>query len=105
MMERYGAKDLLRSIEDLKRGKVGRLVETRLCEFGEMGGESSREIFKELSFCMLCANYAAERSIEIQKALGDDFLNLSEAELRARLVDLGYRFPNVRAKYIAEARR
>ena len=104
-MEGYSAKDLLRSIEDLKRDEVGTLVETRISEFSKMGGESSREIFKELCFCMLCANYAAERSIAIQKALGDDFLNLPEAKLRARLVALGYRFPNVRAKYIVEARR
>jgi len=104
-MERYSVKGLLRSIEDLKRDKVSNLVETRISEFRKMGGESSGEIFKELCFCMLCANYAAERSIKIQKALGDGFLNLPEAKLRARLVALGYRFPNVRTRYIVEARR
>lgn len=74
-------------------------------EFKDMGSKSSREIFKELCFCILCANYTAERSIRIQKAMGDGFLALPEPQLKARLTALGYRFPNIRSEYIAEARK
>ena len=96
---------LLRSIEDLKQSEVANLIASRIREFKEMGSKPSREIFKELCFCLLCANFVAERSIQIQDAVGDGFLTLSESQLRERLRNLGHRFPNVRAKYVVEARR
>ena len=53
---------------------------------------------------MLTANYSAERGIEIQNKIGDEFLTLSEKRLASTLRTLGYRYPNVRAGYIAQAR-
>ena len=104
-MQRDISRELLDSIESLRQSKVGGLVDSRTKEFKEMGNRPSREIFKELCFCILCANYTAERSMQIQKAVGDGFLVLPESQLRERLRTLGYRFPNVRSEYIAEARR
>ena len=103
-MQQDVERDLLRSIEDLKQSEVRSLVDSRIREFKETGDRSSREIFKELCFCMLCANYAAERSMQIQRAVGDGFLTLSESQLRNRLKSLGYRFPNVRSEYVVRAR-
>jgi N-glycosylase/DNA lyase len=97
--------ELVKYVEDLKRSEVRDLVDSRVEEFKEMGSRSSTEVFKELCFCILCANYAAERSIEMQLAIGDGFSTLSESQLREKLKALGYRFPNVRAEYIVEARR
>jgi len=96
---------LLESIEELKRTEVRSLIDKRIREFEETGKKPSSEIFKELCFCMLCANYDAERSIKIQKAIGDGFLNLPEPQLAERLKALGHRFPNARAGYIVEARK
>ena len=53
----------------------------------------------------MTANFQAEKSIFIQKEIGDGFLNLSEKKLAEKLKKLGHRFPNTRAKYICEARK
>ncbi len=96
---------LLRSISSLKKGRVGSLVRSRMREFDEMGRRGEDEIFGELCFCLLTANYSAEGGIRIQRELGDAFVRLPQAALARRLRALGYRFPNARARYIVEARR
>jgi N-glycosylase/DNA lyase len=89
----------------LKETGVKRVVDSRLREFKRTGNKSSDGIFKELCFCILTANFQAERAIRIQEELGDGFLKLTEKRLAKRLRELGYRYPNTRAKYIVEARK
>lgn len=98
-------KKIIIGIENLKRNTVSRLINKRTLEFKKLGKKSNREVFKELCFCLLTANFDAERAIKIQDAVGDGFVTLSEKSLAATLRALGYRYPNVRAKYIVEARR
>lgn len=98
-------KRLLNSLENLKRGKTRGLVDRKIREFREMGKSSGDEIFQELCFCLLTANYSAEGGIRIQKDVGNGFCNLSETELAGRLKGLGHRYPNARAGYIFEARK
>ena len=95
---------LLETIEELKRSDIRKLISARTNEFKEIGNKPSKKIFKELCFCILCANYSAERCIMIQSIIGNGFLTLSEKCLREKLKVNGYRYPNVRAKYIVEAR-
>lgn len=97
-------KALLKSIEDLKESTVKDLIDTRLREFKEIGDASNKEIFKELCFCILTAHYNAERSMKMQKLMGDDFLTLPKAQLAEKLKRLGHRYPDARAKYIIAAR-
>jgi len=97
-------KDLIDYIEKLKKSLVGRKVEKRIKEFKEISKKSNDDIFKELCFCILTANFNAEKSIEIQNKIGDGFLNFSEKELEKKLRELGHRYPKTRAKYIVEAR-
>jgi len=92
-------------IENLKKSKVRDLVNARIKEFRENGKKSSRELFKELCFCILTANFIAEKSLKIQKEINDGFLTLPEHELAEKLRKLGHRFPQKRAKYIVEARK
>ena len=92
-------------IENLKNSKVRDLVNARIKEFRENGKKSSRELFKELCFCILTANFIAEKSLKIQKEINDGFLTLPEHELAEKLRKLGHRFPQKRAKYIVEARK
>lgn len=98
-------RELIETIEDLKKSEVKGLIDTRMGEFKEIGEGPSREIFKELCFCILTANFSAERSIKIQMEIGDGFLTLSESLLAEKLRELGHRYPEARARYIVEARR
>ncbi|MCD6511661.1 MAG: N-glycosylase/DNA lyase [Thaumarchaeota archaeon] len=83
--------------------EVGWLVRKRMEEFEGKRGEE--ELFKELCFCLLTANFTAEGGIRIQNEVGDGFLKLDEGELVRRLKELGHRYPRARARYIVEARR
>jgi N-glycosylase/DNA lyase len=98
--------NLLQAIEcQMVDTELTALVDTRIKEFEELGAKPCGEIFKELCFCILTANFAAEKSIEIQETIGGGFLTHSEPQLADKLKELGYRYPNIRAKYIVEARR
>jgi N-glycosylase/DNA lyase len=100
-------KKLADAVEKLRKSEVKGVIDDRLKEFEDLGKKSSNELFKEMCFCLLTANCAADKCMAIQKSLGGrgGFLTLSEQKLAARLRELGYRFPNVRAKYISEARK
>jgi len=98
-------KRLLQSIKNLKNSKIKNLVDTRLREFKEIGNRSSNEIFEELCFCVLTANFNAERSLKIQRQIGDGFLSFPKSDLARKLRELGHRFPNTRARYIVDARK
>ncbi|HEC94513.1 MAG TPA: N-glycosylase/DNA lyase [Thermoplasmatales archaeon] len=96
--------DLLNAVKDLKSSDVKKLVDTRIREFKGIGVGSSDVIFKELCFCILTANFNAEKCMRIQREVGDGFLTFSEKKLAERLKELGHRYPNTRAKYISDAR-
>src|SRR5208283_5549678 len=95
---------LIKSIKSLKTTSVGDTIDKRMASFSALGNSSEEEIFKELCFCILTANYSAEGGIRIQKSIGSGFLSLSEPDLARELKRLGYRFPNMRARYIVDAR-
>lgn len=97
--------ELLEKINSLRNSHVKKLVEIRIKEFKQTGRKTSREIFKELCFCILTANFNAERSIEIWRKIDDGFLTLSPSQLTEELRILGHRYPKMRAQYIIEARR
>jgi len=96
---------LLKLVESLKKTNVRVIVDSRIREFKELGRKSNTELFKELCFCILTANYSAERGIEIQKKMGNGFLTLPEKQLARRLKELGHRYPNNRAAYIVYGRK
>lgn len=95
----------LKCARSIKNDAIKDLVDRRLAEFKRLGRKSDEDIFKELCFCLLTANYSAEGGIRIQQAIGDGFLSLPEKQLAVKLKKLGYRFPNVRASFIVQARK
>jgi len=95
---------LIALVEDLKKSDIKKIVDSRMQEFEEIGKKNSNEIFKELCFCLMTANFSASGGIKIQNAIGDGFLHIPEEELAKQLAILGHRFPNMRAKFIVEAR-
>ena len=97
--------NLIEAVEKLKNSEVKSLVGSRMREFEKLGKKSSGELFSELCFCILTANFNAERSIKIQDKMGDCFCNSPETELAEKLRGFGHRYPERRAKYIVESRR
>ena len=97
-------KKLLLLVEKLKKNELKNLVDIRIREFKEIGKKSSNEIFKELCFCILTANFNAEKCIKIQNEIDDGFLTLNESQLTEKLEYFCHRYPSARAKYIIEAR-
>jgi N-glycosylase/DNA lyase len=98
-------KCLIEDVEKLKSGNLRKRIESRLREFEEAGNKSSEDVFQELCFCLLTANFNAEKSIMIQERIGKGFLTLPEERLAGRLRELGHRYPSARARYIVEARK
>ena len=96
---------LISKLKKLRKGKVRALVNRRLSEFKNVGLSNSKNIFKELCFCILTANFNAERSMKIQKKINNGFLTLSYFQLAKKLKELGHRYPKTRAKYIVNARK
>lgn len=80
-------------------------IDKRIGEFKNAGKKGNKEIFNELCFCLLTANYDAQKAINIQNKIQNGFIEYPEIKLSDELKKLGYRFPNVRSKYIMEARR
>jgi N-glycosylase/DNA lyase len=105
MAKNNNSRKLASYIEKLKDSEIKKIIDDRIKEFKNNGSKLSSQIFKELCFCLLTANFNAERSIKIHNAIGDGFLTLSETKLAEKLKNLGYRFPNSRAKYLSEAKR
>jgi len=97
-------KDLINSIQNLKNSEIAQVINSRMEEFSEIKKRSIEDIFVELCFCIMTANCGAEKCIEIHDLIGSDFLNLSEGSLVNKFKEYGYRFPNVRANYIINAR-
>src|SRR3989344_1879771 len=96
---------LISLVKQLKSSPIKNIIDSRIKEFSELGKKSINEIFKELCFCLLTANFSAQGGIKIQKEIGDGFLVLSEIDLAKKLSELGHRFPNARAGYIFLARQ
>jgi N-glycosylase/DNA lyase len=97
-------KDLLNSISKLKKSEIKNLISSRIKEFSQIKNSSINDIFRELCFCIMTANCGAEKCIEIHEKINDGFNNLPQIQLVEKFKKLGYRFPNIRAKYIFEAR-
>ncbi|AEH50695.1 N-glycosylase/DNA lyase [Pseudothermotoga thermarum] len=98
----------IRLLEDLKRIKeeARPLVEKRFSEFKNLGENGTdADLFSELCFCVLTANWSAQGGIKAQQVIGPEgFLNLTEAELEQLLTKLGHRYPKARASYIVKNR-
>jgi len=95
---------LINNIEELKNSDISDIINKRIKEFKHFNKLSNDDLFKELCFCILTANYSAERSIKIQEEISECFLNDSEEELSLKLKIKGHRFPNARAKYISNSK-
>ncbi len=97
--------ELLDKIQNLKNSEIKNRIDTRLFEFSVIKNQPIDSIFKELCFCLMTANCSAAKCIEIHEYINEGFLNYSEIRLVNKFKELGYRFPNVRSRFIIEARQ
>ncbi len=97
---------LIEKIKELRKDKsLRKRIEERLEEFRELGRKESKEIFKELCFCILTANFNAQRSIKIQKLIGDGFFFFFFILFSFFLKIFGHFYSDASASYIVNARR
>lgn len=96
---------LINKVKELTETGIRRIVEERIQDFKDLGSCESKEIFKELCFCLLTANFNAERSILIQERISDGFLYMDKERLVRSLKSSGHRYPEKRAEHIVDARR
>jgi N-glycosylase/DNA lyase len=94
---------LVNKIESLKKSEVSDVVDKRIKDFKNINRKSNEELFQEMCFCLLTANFNAEKSIKIQNEIGECFYTDSRDELSKKLKNYGHRFPNTRAEYISES--
>jgi N-glycosylase/DNA lyase len=94
---------LIKKIEDLKNCQIKDLVQNRLNDFKNINKNSNFDLFQEMCFCLLTANFNAEKCINIQNKIGKYFFTDSKEELSKKLKTYGHRFPNARACYIKDS--
>lgn len=97
-------KNLIQKINQLKNSPISKVISDKIKEFEKIGKEKEDKVFSELCFCLLTANFQAEKCIRIQQEMGRDFLHLPEKELAMKLKEAGHRFWPQRANRIVEAR-
>ena len=98
-------KNLIEKIESLKKSDIKKVIDNRINDFKNIDKKSNDQLFNEMCFCMLTANFNAEKSIKIQNEIGECFYTDSKDELTRKLKDFGHRFPNARAEYISESKK
>jgi N-glycosylase/DNA lyase len=93
----------MEGIDELKRyyHKVRPQIKSRLAEFEKFQNCGTDELFKELCFCVLTANTSAEMGIKAMDAAGEEMLHGDATKICEALKSCSYRYPNVRAEYIA----
>jgi len=96
--------ELVKEIETLKQSETKKIIDDRINEFKNINKNSNDELFNEMCFCILTANYNAEKTIKIQNDIGNSFCEGSKETLCNKLKEYGHRFPNARADYITCSR-
>lgn len=100
----YFMEKLIKRIEKLKKTPLKKIVNERMEEFSSFREARNEEVFLELCFCFMTANFQAAKSWEIQNKIGSGFWTLSESELQLKLKELGHRFWPQRGSRIYEVR-
>ncbi len=96
-------KNLIKKINKLKQDDISKVINARIKEFESI--KHPDDIFSELCFCLLTANFQAKKSWEIQKELDNEFKTLSERKLAKKLKVMGHRFWPQRAERIVLVRK
>lgn len=99
-------KKLIERVENLKKKEnLKEIISKRINEFSSLKENgTNEELFSELCFCFMTANFQAEKSWNIQKEIGSGFWKFSEKELQLKLKEKGHRFWPQRGTRIYESK-
>lgn len=97
--------NLINRIKRLKNTEIENTIKKRIKEFKDIDKKSKEELFQEMCFCLLTANFNAEKSIKIQRDIGKCFSIGEKKEISEKLKKRGHRFPNKRAEYIYNSKK
>ncbi|MDA3836048.1 MAG: N-glycosylase/DNA lyase [Nanoarchaeota archaeon] len=96
---------LVNRVNKLKGTELKNVIDKRMEEFAYFREKGSdEEVFLELCFCFMTANFQAAKSWEIQRELGAKCWTLGKNELQLELKRMGHRFWPQRGSRIFEAR-
>lgn len=95
--------DLIQKIELLKNSNVRTRITKRIKEFHTIPKHSPDILFEELCYCILTANFSAQRGAQIHQQLKACFHSEPKETLEKKLRHCGYRFPVIRAAFIEAA--
>lgn len=103
-MSKY--KNLVEKLRGIEK-EAKNLVEERIREFKDLGHYGTElDLFSELSFCVLTANWSAQGGIKAQNTIGKNkFANLTLEKLIEELEEAGHRYARKRSEYIVENRK
>ncbi len=96
---------MAQAVESIRK-EAAPLVEERFRQFKELGESGTdEELYSELCFCILTANWSAKGGMKAQQLIGVvGFVNTSEEDLAEILTQLHHRYPKARASYIVKNR-
>ena len=94
---------IIKRIKQTQASPVKREINARLKEFQKIGKDKDK-IFSELCFCLLTANFQAEKSWQMQRDLEHLFQVGDAPTLKLELRERGHRFWPQRAGRIIDAR-
>jgi N-glycosylase/DNA lyase len=98
---------VISNIKDLKQyyATVNDAIKKRIIDFQLASNGTTKELFREVVFCILTANASAKMGLKAIQAIDDDTLfSGNENDITAKLTG-SYRFPISRASYIVRTRR
>ncbi len=81
-------------VNELRGGKVGKLIARRMREFKDIAHKGNEEWFSELCYCVLTARSSAKNVMRLQEKIGKNgFLFLPQQNLTRKIRILGYKGP------------
>ena len=78
--------EIIREIEGLKNNGIGKIVDSKIKEFESFSKKSNDILFKEMCFCILAANFTAERAKDFRIARRQRNYSHKKSELKRRLI-------------------
>ena len=70
---------LIQKIQEFKKTDIKNQIDERIQEFKNTDKESNEKLFNELCFCLLTANFNAEKSIKIKPSGHEGYTFLAAA--------------------------